>query len=73
MSKHGFLSTVRPTVHTRPGRKLGLSSTLFRLEEFEMTHLLCVSVFTENISKTDSKVCENNDVLNIRVFSNFST
>ena len=33
--KRSFISTVRPTVHTKPSRKRRFLKTLFRLEEFE--------------------------------------
>ena len=35
MWKHNFISTVRPTVHTNPSRKLSFAKTFFKPKEFE--------------------------------------
>ena len=54
--KHGFISTVRPAIHTNPSRKRSFSKTLFKGRGI-WKRWPCVFVWTEFILKT--KLFEN--------------
>ena len=54
-----FFPSVRPPVYTNPSRQRSFSKTLLKLEEFENRRPI-ISVWTENILKTD--LSENDNI-----------
>ena len=61
--KYKFIFDVRPTVHTNPSRKQSLSTSLFKLEEFENSGSSLSSGHTTNCKRSFSKTMGNTIIM----------